>query len=102
VDAVIAVHLDVDQSRDRDQLVRAGTQAHGEHAPIDDLDVAGDELASDERGLDPQPHREGSPRIGPPAPGPDRLSAPARAALTTSHAWAAAGVARCVMCRHAS
>src|SRR5262249_31805245 len=56
IDAAITVDLDVDQARNRDQSAASVTQADRDNAPVIDLDVTGDELAADERGLDPEPH----------------------------------------------
>src|SRR5439155_216250 len=68
VDAAEAVHLEVDEAGRRDAAAVRGRQAERrQRAVVGELDVAGDELAADDRGLDAEPHGETALRMLPPA-----------------------------------
>ena len=57
VDAPEAVHLQVDEAGHRDAATCAAGETDVDDDAVLDVDVASDELATDERGLDPEPHR---------------------------------------------
>src|SRR5262249_52190975 len=88
VDAAVPVHLEIDEAGDRDTAARSAREAERDDPPALDVDVAGNELAPHESGLDPEPH--------------PRTLCPVSAAVPVSHTRDASGVARWVMWRHAS
>ena len=57
VDAREAVDLEIDEPRDGDAASRSG-EPDAADAAVDELDIAPQELAVDNRGLDPEPHSE--------------------------------------------
>src|SRR5439155_13510563 len=102
VDAAEAVHLEVDEARHR-QPAPATAEAHVGDTAVDDLDVAPDELAADERGFDAEPHvtPRSARRTTPPAatsrarasPGASPSSSETIATLTSPSAAARAASA---------
>ena len=69
VDAAEAVHLQVDEARDRDPAAAAAVHADRRDPSVRDLDVAAQEHAVDDRRLDAEPHASApsARRIEPPA-----------------------------------
>ena len=70
VDSAVAVHLQVDEAGCGDAAALLRWEADGEDASVHDLDVAAEQVAVDDRGLDAQPHgaaSRGTPNVGPPS-----------------------------------
>src|SRR5215468_9356008 len=96
VDAAVAVHLEVDEARYRDPAARAAGEADRDDTTVLHLDVARYELATDERGLDPEPHCPAAFRTEPSeASSRERASAASTPARSETSATRASPAAAC-------